>query len=477
LHHEGGAEASPSLFLPELLPLGRLPPGDLPYDDRMSQARLLGWGGTAVALVFLWIGWNSGPELPGVSAFLFWVGLLVAAQVLPISLGLQAEVTMSFPLTVVAMTIAAIGALDVRELRREIPGWLALWNRSQLALAVGAASAVMHAYEGPLFDFPTGAAVIAAGVLVHFAINLGLVTLMLVSRYRDVPVGGALGTLLPKPVSGFLLSQLLLGALGVATAAAYGRIHFFVAAFLIPLLFARLSLLGARAQQELAEQVQRQQRALLDATEKVFEDREQERNRIAESIHDSALQLLVGAAYASDNSRHYIEQGRLDEAKVALESTKGAIQDAISDLRSQLTDLRKSSIEEGGLMDTIQTFAEQMRVLWSADIHIEGGTNEEPPIPVSLAAFQILQEGVINALKHSDSRSIVVRVSEYDGMVHISIEDKGPGFDTSIEPDQSHLGLRLMRERADRVGGKLELHSAPGSGTRLEAVLPGRVSR
>lgn len=443
----------------------------------------MGWAGTTAALVFLWLGWVSSPEVPELSAFVFWILLLVAAELLPISLGLQAEVTMSFPLTLaiailfdppVAMTIAAIGALDVRELRRELPVWLALWNRGQLALAVGAASTVMHAYDGRLFDFPAGASVIAAGVVVHFAINLGLVGLMLVSRYPHVGLGDAFRTLVPKPVTGFLLSQLVLGALGVATAAAYGRIHFFVAAFLIPLLFARLSLLGARAQQELAQQVQHQQRALLEATEKVFKDREQERQRIAESIHDSALQLLVGAAYASDNSRQFIGQGRLQDAQDALESSKGAIEDAIADLRLQLTDLRKSSIEEGGLMATIQTFAEQMRVLWSADVVIEGSTEQEPPTPVSLAAFQILQEGLVNALKHSQSRKVVVRVGEHDGMVHIEVEDEGPGFDVDAESSPQHMGLKLMRERADRVGGRLELHSVPGRGTRLEAVLPGR---
>lgn len=128
-------------------------------------------------------------------------------------------------------------------------------------------------------------------------------------------------------------------------------------------------------------------------------------------------------------------------------------------------------------METIETFAEQMRVLWAAEIRIEGRTEQEPPIPVSLAAFQILQEGLTNALKHSESRSVLVRVGEHDGMVHIEVEDEGPGFDVTAEPSQQHMGLKLMRERADRVGGRIELHSSPGAGTRLEAVLPGRATQ
>ena len=451
----------------------------------MNQARILAWTTIAVAALGTALAWTGAVDVPAVPTFIFWIVLLLAAEVLPVSLGLQARVTMSFPITIaiavlfapaVAMTIAAIGAFDGREFKRELPIWLALFNRAQLVLAVGCASAIMASYPGDLLVFPGGVAVIVVGVVAHVAVNLGLVTLMLI-WYRRVPLRDAIDSLLPKPVGGFLLSQAVLGALGVATAAAYVRIEFFVAAFLIPLLFARLSLLGATAQQELAQQVQRQQQALLDATEKVFEDRERERNTIAEEIHDSALQLLVGAAYASGNSLDYLNDGDLDGARASISSSKGAIEDAIADLRLSLTDLRRSSIEQGGLMETIETFAEQMRILWAADIKIEGRTEQEPPIPVSLAAFQILQEGLTNALKHSESRSVVVRVGEHDGMVHIEVEDKGPGFDLNADPSPEHMGLQLMRERADRVGGRLELHSAPGSGTRLEAVFPGRASR
>lgn len=449
----------------------------------MFGARNFGWLSAAAAVTALGWAWIDHPPVPTLSVFLFWITLLMGAELLPVSLGFETRVTMSFPIMIalavlfepaVAMTIAGLGAFDPREIKRQIPAWRAAFNRGQLVLAVGAASLLVHkAHEGSPFTFPTGVFVLSTAAIVYFGINLGLVAIM-VNRDRGVPVMEALRTLPPKPLAGFLATQAALAAFGVATAAIYLEFTYLVAAFLIPLLFARLSLLGARAQQELAQQVQLQQHALLEATEKVFKDREQERQRIAESIHDSALQLLVGAAYASDNSRQFIGQGRLQDAQDALESSKGAIEDAISDLRSQLTDLRKSSIEEGGLMETIETFADQMRVLWAADIRIEGRTEQEPPIPVSLAAFQILQEGLTNALKHSGSRAVTVRVGEYDGMVHIEVEDEGPGFDVGAEPAPQHMGLKLMRERADRVGGRLELHSAPGMGTRLEAILPGR---
>jgi len=142
-------------------------------------------------------------------------------------------------------------------------------------------------------------------------------------------------------------------------------------------------------------------------------------------------------------------------------------------LRESLVDLRRSSVEEGGLVETIRNFAHQIGTLWGADVRIEGGVRREPPIPVALAAFQILQEGLVNALKHSEGESVVVKISDVDNMVHIVVQDEGPGFDPKAEVGHDHVGMRLMKERAARVGGRIELDSHPGSGTRLEAILPG----
>jgi two-component system nitrate/nitrite sensor histidine kinase NarX len=82
----------------------------------------------------------------------------------------------------------------------------------------------------------------------------------------------------------------------------------------------------------------------------------------------------------------------------------------------------------------------------------------------------------VNALKHSDGSAIVVKISDLDNMVHIVVQDEGPGFDPDAEVGKDHVGMRLMRERAARVGGRIDLQSQPGAGTRLEAILPGGVA-
>jgi signal transduction histidine kinase len=452
----------------------------------MHRAQLFAWTVVvAAAATLVWLSVSGGGTLPGPSTILFWAGFAAVAELLPVALGYETRLTMIFPILLAvailyqpfpAMVIAGLGAFDMREIKREIPLWRALFNRSQLMLAAAAASATVVLARPNTFEFPDGAIAIAGAAVAFVVTNLGLTGLM-VHIHLGFSLRKAFRSLVPQPAAGFWTSQVLLASVGAASAAAYTQIRAFVAAFLIPLLFARLSILGARAQQELAERVRKQQEALLDATERVFQEREDERHRIAEEIHDGSLQLLAAASYGYGNANEFLKAGRPDKADEAMAGAREAVDAAIKALRDSLVDLRRSSVEQGGLMETVQRFADQVSVLWGTEVAIEGRIKNEPPIPVALAAFQILQEGLTNAMKHARGGSVTVRIGDSDGMVHIVVEDKGPGFDPEIEVGSEHVGMRLMRERAARVGGRIELDTSPSTGTRLEAILPGGVAQ
>jgi signal transduction histidine kinase len=459
----------------------------------MKRAEIFAWLVVLAAAAALGAASATSFVIPSLATFIFWLTLRILADLLPVALGFGSEVTMAFPLMVaiaivfdppVAMVIAGLGALDQREFRGEIPLWRSLFNRAEFMLATGAMAAliemapadVLARSDGPIGISPIALAFIAAGALSFVIVNLGLVTIIM-HLYLSIPLNKAVDILIPKPAVGFFLSQAVLGGLGVATAAVYGRIGPFVAAFLVPLLFARLSILGARAQQELSERVRKQQEALLDATERVFQEREDERHRIAGEIHDGSLQLLAAASYGFGNANEFLKAGRADKAEEAMMGAREAVDAAIKALRESLVDLRRSSVEQGGLMDTVRRFADQVAVLWGTEVVIEGQIKNEPPIPVALAAFQILQEGLTNAMKHARGGPVTVKIGDEDGMVHIVVEDRGPGFDPETEVGSGHVGMRLMRERAARVGGRIELDTSPSSGTRLEAILPGGVAQ
>jgi signal transduction histidine kinase len=450
------------------------------------KSKVFAWIVVSLALTILVAALVLESEpLPDIPTLLFWLSLLAIASVLPVALGFGTEVTMAFPILMAiailfppaaAMVTAGLGSVDPREFRREVPLYRALFNRAQWMLAVGVASALIDLTGDP-FNYPEGLFVITAGAISILTISVGLVSLGL-HIDRGIPLSEVLRLLIPRPVAGFVVLQGVLAGLGTATAKVYDEFGAVVASIiLIPLLFARLSILGARAQQELSERVRKQQQALLEATERVFQEREDERHRIAEEIHDGSLQLLAAASYGIGNAQEFMTVDRSEQATDAMDAAREALNEAIKLLRGSLVDLRRSTVEEGGLMETIRRFADQVSVLWGTEVGIEGTIKNEPPIPVALAAFQILQEGLTNALKHAHGSDVTVRIGDEDGMVHIVVEDKGPGFDPSAEVGVDHVGMRLMKERAARVGGRIELASTPGAGTRLEAILPGGVAQ
>ena len=435
----------------------------------------------------------SDPASISLGALLFWIILLMAVDLLPVSLGYDAEVMLGIPILLavallfppwIAMTIAGLGAIDLREFKGEIPLSRAAFNRAQLMLAVGATSALLSTYRSPdgsLFQDSVAIVVVVgvgAAAATHVVVNLALVSLAL-HFDGEVSFAQAVRRMMPNPVAGFLMSYVLLSALGVVTAITYEEINpAAAAAILIPTIFARISLIGARTQQELSERIRKQQHELLQATEKVFQERENERKRVAADIHDTSLQMLAAASYSTGNAAEFLAVRRPEAAATAVESARAALEEAIKSLRDSLVDLRRSSVEEGGLMATIDKFADQMSTLWGSNIVIEGRIDNEPPIPVALAAFQILQEGVVNAMKHGGGTPVVVKVSDQeDGLVRIVVEDKGPGFNPETEAGMDHVGVRLMKERAARVGGYISFDTGVGRGTRVEAILPGGVSR
>ncbi|MGH2730048.1 MAG: sensor histidine kinase, partial [Actinomycetota bacterium] len=385
----------------------------------MGRAKKFAWAATFAVAALMTSLMLSNPDVPPLGTLIFWTALLAVSELLPVSLGFATEVTMAFPIHLalgmlftpgVAMAIAGVGAVDMREVRREIPLWRAFWNRAQIMLAVGAAAAVLSLYGRDNLNVP----IVVVAALALLVVNLGLVATML-NLMERLSIRRAVRSLLPDPIAGFWVSHALLTALGAMMAVAYQEISYrelAVAAILVPLLFARLSILGARAQQELSEKIQKQQQALLEASERVFEERELERHRIAEQIHDSSLQLLAAAAYGTGNVTELIDAGQPSRARDVVISAREAIDAAIKELRGSLVDLRRSSVEEGGLQETVRKFVGQVSTLWGVQVHIEGTIEHEPPIPVALAGFQILQEGLVNALKHAQNSEIVVRITE-----------------------------------------------------------------
>jgi signal transduction histidine kinase len=116
--------------------------------------------------------------------------------------------------------------------------------------------------------------------------------------------------------------------------------------------------------------------------------------------------------------------------------------------------------------------ASDLQLDWGIRVETELPANVELPGHLQIVLYQVAKEGIVNALKHSQSAVIRVRLWQDDSQVVLTVEDEGIGFDQETIDDTRHFGIGLMRERVRLAGGTLMLKSSQESGTRLWACLP-----
>jgi signal transduction histidine kinase len=196
-----------------------------------------------------------------------------------------------------------------------------------------------------------------------------------------------------------------------------------------------------------------------------------ERNRLALDLHDAVSQKLFGLVLNAEAAGTLLER---DPAAARAQVAKLGVlaQEALEELRSLVFELRPPELEKDGLGGALRKHVELRRRVDGP--RIELSVEGEPPADSARDAeiLRIAQEALQNALKHARASQVAVTLAAENGRVALEVADDGVGFDPDAADPRSHrLGLTSMEERARRIGGTLEIRSAPGEGTvvRLEA--------
>jgi two-component system nitrate/nitrite sensor histidine kinase NarX len=197
----------------------------------------------------------------------------------------------------------------------------------------------------------------------------------------------------------------------------------------------------------------------------------EERQRLARDLHDAVTQTLFSASLIAEVLPRIFardaQQGveRLAELR---QLTRGAL----AEMRTLLAELRPSVLVEAGLPELLRQLAEAFtgRARVPAELAVEGDDCALPP-EVQIALYRVAQEALNNIAKHAGASSVSICLSYRPGGVGLSIRDDGRGFDPAAVTGE-HLGVAIMRERAEAVGGALEVASQPGGGTRVAVVWP-----
>jgi signal transduction histidine kinase len=196
----------------------------------------------------------------------------------------------------------------------------------------------------------------------------------------------------------------------------------------------------------------------------------QERQRLARELHDSVSQALYGIVLGTRTALALLEQNS-EKLSLLLENVHAQAETGLIEMRTLIFELRPESLEMDGLVAALKKQAEIVQTRYGLSIEMELGEERLLPFIVKEALYRIAQEALHNIVKHAHVTSARLRLSGSNAGILLEISDTGLGFN----PEQSfpgHLGLLSMRERLERLGGRLEIRSVPGQGTALRALIP-----
>jgi signal transduction histidine kinase len=198
-----------------------------------------------------------------------------------------------------------------------------------------------------------------------------------------------------------------------------------------------------------------------------------ERNRLALELHDAVSQKLFSLVLTAEAAGTLLErEGDAKAARAQVAKVQESARQALDELRSLIFELRPPDLLRDGLCGALRKHVEVVRALQPGDIELELDADLETDPVRAREILRIAQEALGNALRHAEAEHVWVRLTGADGHVVLEVRDDGVGFDPDAAAVRSRrLGLTSMEERAERLGGRLSVESAPGAGTtvRLEA--------
>jgi signal transduction histidine kinase len=203
----------------------------------------------------------------------------------------------------------------------------------------------------------------------------------------------------------------------------------------------------------------------------------EERHRLARDLHDSVSQALFSMTLQTRGAQLALEKEGIDPAGSLgrrLADLRGLTEGALSEMKMLILELRPDAMHEEGLVAVIGKLSRGVAARDSLIVEVDGPTQRVALHPdAEDALYRLTQEALTNVVKHADARHAWVRIAvlEQSDEVSLEITDDGVGFDPSL-PRPGHLGMHTMADRAESLGGRLEISSGRGQGTRIRAVVP-----
>ncbi len=227
-----------------------------------------------------------------------------------------------------------------------------------------------------------------------------------------------------------------------------------------------------QALEQLSHAEGKEGRSPLKMVETIIEAQEEERRRLSRQMHDGPAQTLSNFILQAEIALRLFDRD-VDAAREELQNLKTAATKTFQEVREFVFQLRPMMLDDLGLAPTARRYLEMVSEQTGAEIEFQvSGTEHRLATYEEVFLFRALQELVDNALRRGEATKVRVVLEVNDQRATLRVEDNGKGFDTSTLEAVEGMGLRLLNERAEMMGGSLDLDSMPGQGARVVLTVP-----
>lgn len=196
----------------------------------------------------------------------------------------------------------------------------------------------------------------------------------------------------------------------------------------------------------------------------------EERQRLARELHDSVSQALYGIALGARTARVQLERDPANAIE-PLDYVLSLADAGLAEMRALIFELRPESLESEGLVAALAKQCDSLHARHHIEVQTYLGREPSVSLAVKETLYRVAQEATQNIAKHAHATRVEVRLKQTKRALRLEIRDDGAGFDPT-ESYPGHLGLQSMRERVERLHGKIHFESAPAQGTSIQIEIP-----
>jgi two-component system sensor histidine kinase DegS len=214
-----------------------------------------------------------------------------------------------------------------------------------------------------------------------------------------------------------------------------------------------------------------------EVAQRVLGSLEAERERLYRDVHDGPAQVLANAIFEVEYLERIAERAPAEvrqTLRTELSNLKGQFRGSLDSVRAMIYDLRPPELTELGLAEAMRNYASEWEARCGIKVASQLDLKDTGLSPMAeLAVYRVMQEGLQNVHKHAHASAVGIAWSRANESWVLHVTDDGMGFDlVKAARHKKSVGLLSMRERAELIGGSLQIQSTPGKGTAVTLLLP-----